>query len=164
MLGKHGRKKWRFGFQLYGQALPCQGCQDRQLVLDSLSRGSNPVNRHLCFAPTVLPPRAQGGSARDPPSPSSLPPLHTQVPARARCGHGLARIHELFCMTITGSASLRKNNQNQYQRKGKYSPIGKCIFMWKPRKKSAPAAAQLLVYMRSSVGRFDHSCCCTYRT
>ena len=41
-------KKWRFGFQLYGQALPCQGCQDRQLVLDSLSRGSNPVNRHLC--------------------------------------------------------------------------------------------------------------------
>ena len=41
-------KNWRFGFQLYGQALPCQGCQDRQLVLDSLSRGSNPVNRHLC--------------------------------------------------------------------------------------------------------------------
>ena len=44
-------KKWRFGFQLYGQALPCQGCQDRQLVLDSLSRGSNPVNRHLGTKP-----------------------------------------------------------------------------------------------------------------
>ena len=43
-------KNWRFGFQLYGRALPCQGCQDRQLVLDSLSRGSNPVNRHLCPA------------------------------------------------------------------------------------------------------------------
>ena len=53
-------KNWRFGFQLYGQALPCQGCQDRQLVLDSLSRGSNPVSRHLLhllmyvlYVPTV---------------------------------------------------------------------------------------------------------------
>ena len=47
-------KKWRFGFQLYGQALPCQGCENRQLVLDSLSRGSNPVNRHLWLLHYVL--------------------------------------------------------------------------------------------------------------
>ena len=84
------------------------------------------------------------------------------MPARIRLGHELARNRELFRMPSTGSAFLGKN-------KSKKKPRGKCIHMWKPQTivfwgctaAGSTIAVQLLLCMRSSVGRFDHSCCCT---